>query len=396
MAGASARRVSPVGRLILALALLAGSGLVAYYLVDDFSDAAKLPGRLIDVAVVWGRDFANLWSGGRLSLEGNLAALYDIDAYRAWQREALDPGLAWHNYSYPPTSLLYAWAFALLPYEVALALFLLLSAGAFWWAARPWLREARLPTWLALVLPSTLFCLWAGHYGLLFGALWLFAWRTVDRDPRASGIATGLMIIKPHLAILMPLLYARRGAWRAFAWAAATVGVLVGLSVLLFGTGLWHTYLTATSRDQLDLIDASHTFFGYMMADSVISALALGASHAMAWALQALAAVIGIALVLVRPPKSAEAMGLLGAVTTFLVLPYSFAYDMTVVGLAGWLVSARALAMQRIGLAAIALCAMVLPAAMLSLSGAGIRVAPFVLLAFALLLWKRPDLAGGR
>ena len=47
------------------------------------------------------------------------------------------------------------------------------------------------------------------------------------------------MIVKPHLAILMPLLLARRGAWTAFASAALTVAGAVVVSGLLFGFEPW-------------------------------------------------------------------------------------------------------------------------------------------------------------
>ncbi|WP_265528377.1 glycosyltransferase family 87 protein [Sphingomicrobium marinum] len=372
--------------------LLIGIGVVGYLFWLDWNSAAGRDGLLINNSTLWGRDFVNVWSGGRMLLDGDLAALYDINAYQAWQAANLDPGIKHHNYSYPPTSLLYAWTFASLPYVTALFTWLGLSAVAFVAAARPWLKDAGIAAPWVLLLPTTALCLWAGHYGLFFGALWLWAWREVDTSPRTAGIATALMIIKPHLAILMPLLFVLKGAWRAFAWAALALGALVGLSIALFGAGLWETYLTSTSGTQLGLVDNIDAFFARMMTGTVTNMLAAGASPALAWGAQIAVALVALILV-INLPRNRASLCFGGAIATFLILPYGFNYDLTVVGLAALLLAHNAWRSGERPRFLIAGLALALPPAMIFLGREAIYPAPLILLALLFMAASRKPMA---
>jgi hypothetical protein len=315
--------------------------LAALLFLQDIFATRFMPWPSIRGQAIWGRDFANVWTSGRLALEGRLDWLYDLEAYSAYQAGLFDGALRAHNYSYPPPTLLYTWAFGLLPYPIALLAWLALSAIAFAFAARPYLREAGLPTWLALAAPATLLNVWAGHYGLLIGALWLGAFHLLPRRPGLAGALIGLMLVKPHLAILAPLILARRGEWRAFAAAGATAAGLVALSALVFGPELWRTWLGVTVGVQTAMVDDVGTYFLTMMPTIVPTVSAFGLPGAGAWTLQLLAGGAAVAALLRRMPEDSRSAGLAGAVATFLVLPYAFNYDMTVPGLAALLMLAR-------------------------------------------------------
>src|SRR5687768_1269500 len=64
-----------------------------------------------------GTDFANVYSAGRLALDGKAGLAYDFDAHHAVQKEVSGradiPYFGWH---YPPMFLLLAAALATLPY----------------------------------------------------------------------------------------------------------------------------------------------------------------------------------------------------------------------------------------------------------------------------------------
>ena len=124
------------------------------------------------------------------------------------------------------------------------------GTAPFLWAARPYLRGAGLPAWVAILAPASIVNAWAGHYGFLIGGLWLAAFHILPRRPVLAGILIGCMIVKPHLAILAPIVFLYRREWRAFAAAACTVAALVGLSILVFGLDLWIVYLTKTALVQ--------------------------------------------------------------------------------------------------------------------------------------------------
>jgi alpha-1,2-mannosyltransferase len=284
---------------------------------------------------LWGRDFVNVYTAGKLTLQHRLDILYDVGAYRGYQGALFHGGLEWHNYSYPPVTLLYAWAFALLPYPLALASWLVGTGAFFAWAARPYLREAGLPWWMAVVAPASLVNLWAGHYGFLIGGLWLAAWHHLPRRPVLAGILIGLMVVKPHLAALLPLVLLWRREWKAFAAAAATTAVLAGLSLILFGPQLWLVYLTRTTMVQASMVEQVGTFFILMMPTVAPSLAMIGLPAAVGLAVQAVVALTAVALLLAKLPRDAHRAGLATAAITFLVLPYAFTYDMTVVGLGG-------------------------------------------------------------
>ena len=290
---------------------------------------------------LWGRDFVNVYTSGSLVLGDRLDILYDIQAYRAYQLELFEGGLKHHNYSYPPVTLLYTWLLALPPYPAALLLWLGGTGAFFVWAARPYLREAGLPAWVAILAPASIVNAWAGHYGFLIGGLWLAAFHVMPRRPVLAGILIGCMIVKPHLAILVPLVLLWRREWRAFASAAATAIALVGLSILLFGVDLWIVYLTRTAVVQAAMVDDVGTFFIRMMPTIMPSLALAGVGATVAAIVQVVVGLGAIGLLLWRMPKDSGEAGLAAATATFLVLPYAFNYDLTVAGLAGLLVLQR-------------------------------------------------------
>lgn len=364
------------------IAWLFGVVLSLLLFVRDFATSQHAQGVSINGSAIWGRDFVNVFTAGRFVIEDRLADLYDLAAYRTWQTGEFGWGIHDHMYSYPPVTLLYAPIFGVLPYFWSLALWTALSLLAFGLAARPWLAREKLPELIGLILPTTIVCVWAGHYGLFMGALWLAAWHNLETRPKLSGLMTGLMIIKPHMAILMPILYLRRKAWSAIAAATATVVVLIAVSALIFGIELWWTYLASTSQNQLNLVHASHTFFAKMMPTVSAALFAYDFPAPFVWSTQgAVAAAVIVAMWRYQPADLHKA-GLAAAVATFLILPYAFNYDMTVVGLASLIVLTEVSRTARIWSALLASVIFLLPAVIVYINKAGFWIAPLLLAAF--------------
>jgi alpha-1,2-mannosyltransferase len=359
------------------------------YLGLDLARALASPSWQVGEGTLLGRDFANLYTAGHLVAGGPLHDIYDIHAYRAYQQGLFGGAVLGHNYSYTPVSFFYVWLFAPFPYVVALALWLALTGAAFVAAARPWLREAGLPAWLAFLLPASLMNIWAGHYGFLFGALWLAAWRLLDERPRTAGLLIGLMIVKPHLALLMPLLLIRRGAWTAFLFAALTAAGLILASGLAFGWSYWMSWLGSTLFAQAAMIGDTGQFFLRMMPTVAPSLLLAGLPSWAAWAVQGAAALAAAAALLWFMPKDPARAGLAAACTTFLVLPYAFVYDMTAVSLAALLVLRGGSGMRPLWRAVSAL-AFLLPLIAVPLNNEGVPLAP-LLVGFLLFRLLRPD-----
>lgn len=294
---------------------------------------------------VIGRDFVNLWMGARLFLAGRTAEVFDLLAYeRAVTAAFGDPlGL---NYSYPPSALLLTAPFGLLPYPASLALWSVLGIVAFTLAARPY---APFPALLAALTPGALLCLWFGHYGLVLGALWLVFFRLLGTA--RGGLAAALLTIKPHMGLLVALAALRKR--RTLAAAIAGTIVLVGLSAAIVGVESWGAFLTRTSRVQQAILVAADP--GQLYFRMMPSAYVVYGRGAAAILLQVGFALAALGIVLRGPPDPFTY-----ATATFLILPYVFLYDMTVVSLGfAILLHARWAALGRgeIAVAALAFCA---------------------------------------
>jgi alpha-1,2-mannosyltransferase len=336
-----------------------------------------------------GRDFVNVFTAGQLVLEGKLKLVYDVGAYEAYQADLFGGAVRDHNYSYSPVSFFYVWLFALGPYGLCYWLWIGLTGGAFLLAARPYLRGAGLPAWAALLIPAAVANVWAGHYGFLFGALWLSAWRLVDTRPRTAGILIGLMIVKPHLALLMPIALARRGSWTAILYAALTSLTLVAASGLAFGWSYWATYLTETSAVQAAMIEDTGQFFLRMMPTVLPAMLLAGLGSTAAWIVQGAFASGAAVALWKRLPSDPMQAGLAAATATFLALPYAFNYDLTVVGIAALIALHRTGVPVPLGERCVAALAFLLPLLVISMNGLGVPLAPLVLAALLATMLRR-------
>jgi hypothetical protein len=303
-----------------------------FILVFAVRDVLLTRGLVIDKLVVWGRDFANLWTGGQLVRHGLLSKLYDVPAYQAYQRELFGP-IGGPSFSYPPVTYPVSEALASLPYPVALLCWQIAGVAFFIWAARAWWPRAIGPAWLAVLTPAALVNLWAGQYGFVAGGLFLLGWRQVALDRALSaGICFGLMLVKPQLAVLVPLALALRGEWKTIVYAAATVFALVGATILAYGVEPWRDLLFGTAPFLAGLINARGSFFGLMSTSAATAAFTAGGSLPLALALQTLFAAGGLYLVVAAGARAAPLrdFAFLTATGTFVVLPYGFNYDMTV------------------------------------------------------------------
>lgn len=303
-----------------------------FILIFAVRDYLSMSDGVIDHAVFWGRDFINVWTGGHLIQDGRLDVLYNLQAYADYQRSVFGD-IGPHNYSYPPVSFPLAVIFSLLPYPLALASWLAGTGALFICAARPWWPKNAGPAWLAVLTPAALVNIWAGHYGFLIGALFLLGWQRLDDRPVQAGIFFGLLLIKPHLAIFIPLALLIRRDWIAIASAAATVVTLILLSGLWYGWGPWENFLFGTTAVQAGMIDAKDMFFATMSCSAATAVLRIGGSWPLAIFLQAIFAAMAVTMVCVAASRRVLTANLclIVATATFLLLPYSFNYDLTVV-----------------------------------------------------------------
>lgn len=332
------RRASPGFFLLLLFALGAVVPLLLFGRDLFLQQGGNITGN-----AYWGRDFLIWWTGGQLIAEGRLDLIYDLNGFQAAAMSRFGQ-IDWLGYPYPPATFPIAILFGALPYFLAWALWHTLSAALLLFACRRWWTPEMGPLWLAVATPAALFNIWAGHWGLLVSALFLLGFDAIARGrPLAAGIFFGFMLVKPHLAVLVPLVLLVRREWTAIGSAVLTVGVLVAASVLMFGIQPWLDYFVRITAPQVSLISMHGTFLSLMSTSPTTAMLRMGASDGMAWAVQLLLALGSAGLVAwaaldrSRPREAA----LLAASCTFLLLPYGFNYDLNAVMVAALFIATR-------------------------------------------------------
>jgi hypothetical protein len=168
-----------------------------------------------------------------------------------------------------------------------------------------------------------------GHNGFLTAALFGLALVQLDRRPIVAGILFGLIAYKPQFGLLIPLVLAATGRWRAFFGAAATVAALIAVTTLVFGIDTWRAFFAFADYTRAIVLETGET--GWQKIQSVFSwARMWGAPVTLAYTIQG-AVTLGVAAALVwlwRSPASFALKAAALCIATILATPYSLDYDL--------------------------------------------------------------------
>lgn len=330
-----------------------------------------------------GRDFVNVWVGGRLLLEGSWQTLFDIPAYLTALRRLVHPDLAPHYWSYPPTSFLIAAPLALLPYGLALLAWTAAGLAAITAATRIGLawQDRRLATIAVLLAPATALNVICGQNGFFTAALLAGGVLLLDARPVLAGLLLGVLSYKPHFGIVVAPVLLALGAWRPIAVAAATTVGMVLLSIAAFGSAPWYAFVESTLPNQAQMLREFHGFFTVMLVSPYAAFRHLGTGHGAAMALQVVLGLgaIVVAMLGVRRTRDPDTRLMLVAAATFLATPYALTYDLPVLMVA---IARLAVRRDRAGWtpveAAAYGAAWALPLASATLMALGMPLAPIV------------------
>lgn len=276
----------------------------------------------------FGADFVNYWSGAYLAWHGRASEIYHPAAFHAFEQSIAGPLLDGRHYSYPPVLLLLTAPLALMPFVPALFAWLAASWYAFYRALRLAVpgQDALL---LALATAAVFINAIAGQNGAWSAALLGGGLSLLERRPLLAGGLLGLLIYKPQLGLLLPVALLAGRQWRAFIATAVAATVLLGASVIGFGTDVWaeHLRLLTALRDAV-LEDGTGVWHRFVSV--FVMARRFGASIEVAYAVQALTGVLAaaaVAWVWLRdePANLRNAVLLLG---TCLATPYLQDYDL--------------------------------------------------------------------
>jgi hypothetical protein len=276
-------------------------------------------------------DFTNLWAGGLLASKGSVGTIFDVDAYRAFLRGMFTPQLADQEWSYPPSVLLVGVPLAQLPIAVAYVVWTVGSIVALHFALRP-LSLPLLAHAACLLSPSGFTNLLIGQNGALTAALLIGGLSLVYTRPIVAGILFGVLTMKPHLGLLIPICLIASGSYRAFLSAAVTASLLFLATGLAFGFDVWTLFIGKTAPLMSSILEAPYPQTYQAHAITVFLACRwLGFSVAGAYAGQAAALVLcaAVATWLWRPQNPIE-HGKRVCITATLAIvasPYGYSYD---------------------------------------------------------------------
>jgi arabinofuranan 3-O-arabinosyltransferase len=280
-------------------------------------------------------DFVNVWSAGRLVLDGHPALAYDWNIQKQVQIAVLGTGyegnFAWH---YPPPFLFVAALLAHFPYAVAFIGWAAISLVPYLAVMRAivgrpfgWLLAAAFP----VVLTNTL----VGQNGFLTASLVGGTLYLIPKRPILAGICLGLLSYKPQYGVLFPLVLIAAAQWRVFVTAGIVALALAFTSWLAFGTESWQAFFHWMPMFSQAFLTEGRAPWGKMQS---IFALVryFGGSEPLGWTFQwIMTGTVAVVLALMwrsRIPYTLKAAAL--AASTLLVTPYLFLYDLMVLAIA--------------------------------------------------------------
>lgn len=312
------------------LAVLAAAGLTLIYVLLLASQIGLDGGWLYDRhGRPFSDDFTGVYSAGSLINDGHATAVYDWTLHKAAHAHVTGrETFAYFQFPYPPTMFVTAALLAALPYALAKLTWIIATLAVY--LAAVWQITGRTSSLLfAAAAPAVLLNAYLGQNGFLTAGLLGLAVALLPARPLLAGVLTGVLTIKPHLGVLIPLALIAGGHGRAFMSAALTAAAMALASVAVYGVDAWGGFLGQ--------LGAVGNLFAITTEPEKLQSLygllrSLGLPHAAAINAHGLFALIVAAIVVGiwrRPdvPQPLKAAVLIAS--AYLASPYLFIYDLT-------------------------------------------------------------------
>lgn len=295
-----------------------------YAVIVALASLALLVVSWFDAMGPQGTDFLAFWGAGHVTATGDPALAYDLAVQERVQTATGSQG--WFAFVNPPPFLFIAAPFGGLPFPLAWALWVAVTY-ALWAVAsiRPFPRY-----WLlVLAYPGALIAAGHAQTGLLTGALLVSAVALLDKRPLLSGGLIGVLVIKPHLALLLPFWLAAGGRWKAFFAAGASALGLLLVSWAAFGTQTMLAYTTSWRASAALMAGDDPEFYLRMATPYSQLRLVMPPDWALGLAVAiALALIVLVVLSWRRLGPDPLASGSLVLAASALASPYLFNYDL--------------------------------------------------------------------
>ena len=219
-----------------------------------------------------GGDFFAFHTAGTMVLNGDALQAWDAAAFEAALQEKQSSDFYGLTWQYPPAMYFMVTPLGLLPYKLGYWIWMLVGLAFLALVLRA--LEVNRQYWFILLGSSiVLVTLIQGQNSLFFGGLLMLALAVPDKRPVIAGIAAGLLTLKPHLGVLIPIAYIAGGYWRSFGVAALVSVLLAGAATLVFGVDSWVAFYESLQRVENDLTSEGG-LYPYARMISLFSALA--------------------------------------------------------------------------------------------------------------------------
>ena len=282
-----------------------------------------------------GTDFSNVYAAGTLTWQGRPAQAYEPALQHAEEKAVFGgrdvPFFGWH---YPPFFFAVAFAVATFPYAWGLAIWVTASLAAYLAAMRVILPRPE-TLLIAAAFPAVFVNIGHGQNGFLTAALLGGALHLLDRRPWLAGVLIGCLAYKPQFGALIPIALLAGGRWSTIGAAAATIAVLLAVSFVTLGGGVWHAFADSLTFTQTVVLEQGDT--GWEKIQSIFSAARMwGASVHAAYAIQiTLALMLAASLAWLWQSDAAfELKAAALAIASLLATPYVLDYDLVVLAVA--------------------------------------------------------------
>lgn len=336
MSGAQRARLTRLKRALLLIVVTFGlafaigyAGLGAYHMLPG-DDGRNLAGHR------FGNDFAGFYAAGSLAAAGVADLAYDESVHRAEASRITRVVAADLPWFYPPVFFLALEPLAQLSYRTAYVVWSCLAIAALLTCAV--IMRISLPlVVLVLLMPATVSGLLAGQNAAFVAAVLGIGFALLPGRPMLSGAILGLLVFKPHLAVLIPIALMAAGHGRALATAALSGVTLLALSLARHGWEAWAGFLSALPRASGYLADGSAPWSKMVTPYAALRDAGMAHEAAlMAQMVIALATVLAVVWIC-RRSALIELQGSAVAAATLLTTPYALFYDAAVLApLAVW------------------------------------------------------------
>ncbi len=235
-------------------------------------------------------------------------------------------------WTYPPQFDLMLAPFGLIPVGVAYLLFVAATL-AFSLTVLRSIAENYFVLLLIILFPAIEITIACGQNGFLTAALIGLICLSIEERPVVAGLALGLMVIKPHLAVAFAAYALLTRRWVAIITAAAVVLSSSLLCTLVFGAHIWAALLQSVHDSAIFLERGYYPLFRMI---SVYAGLrTLGASAPAAFFGQATVAALALGSIAVALYRQFPARWCLGltAMISVSISPYAYDYDFLIFGM---------------------------------------------------------------